>query len=158
MVGFVLKHYARKNRTTQNLSQIAALSITSMKPFEEFCEIIQTCKKKLDETSDFQDVIPFGESLIKLISENESLRGKFSDEFVRYIDRSSISHEPLIEFCAHKLKWPETKLALEALSRDAVDRNNWNAITRIHGVLDAFASDWPDASDLYSDYFNAKNT
>ncbi len=135
-----------------------ALSVINMKPFEEFCKIIQACEKKLDETSNFPDVIPFGESLLKLVSENESLRGKFSDEFVRCIERSSISHDPLIEFCMHKLKWPETKLALEALSRDAVDKNDWNAITRIHGALDAFDSYWPDASDLYSEYFNVKNT
>lgn len=129
-----------------------------MEPIKEFSKIIQACENQLDETWNFPDVIPYGKKLFKLISEHESLREQFSDEFVRCIEESSINHEPLIEFCMHELKWPETKLKLEALSRDAIAKNNWNAITCIHGALDAFENDWPDASDMYSEYFNGKNT
>jgi len=58
----------------------------------------------------------------------------------------------------HALRWTETKAVLGELCDNAVENNRWDEIQRIQGVLAAFENDWEDATDLYVDYFGAKNT
>ncbi len=123
-----------------------------------FLNIVEASEKKLEATSNFPDVVPYGIELLNIISDNIDLRPEFGKLFIQTISKSTLSHEPLVEFCMHSLRWVELKEEFGSLCDNAVKNSRWSEIQRLQGALAAFEDDWEDAIDFYGEYFNAKNT
>jgi hypothetical protein len=124
-----------------------------MQPIDQFQRIARQATSLLSQTSNAPDVVPFGQSLLKLIEDHPDQRRAFGHEFVIGIQNRSEFDPWVMAFCMHALRWPELKVEFEAMSAAAVARNDWNLIQPLGHILDAFEDEWPDAKDFYASYF-----
>jgi len=129
-----------------------------MEAIDKFWLIAEAATRKIDETYNAPDVIPFGIQVLELIEANPDNRPDFVEAFIQGFQNASKCDEALIEFCMHSLRWPEAKDRFEVLSREAIAREDWNSVNPLQHILDAFEDDWEDATDFYAGYFGAKNT
>jgi hypothetical protein len=143
--------------TTFRPPVLAALSVMTMGAIEEFWSIAEAATKKINETYNAPDVIPYGICILDLIERNPDKRSQFADAFFQLFIGPSRYEEALIEFCMHVLRWPEVKTRFEALSREAIEKEDWNNINPLQHILEAFEDDWEDASDFYVEYFGEQN-
>jgi hypothetical protein len=54
----------------------------------EFLNIVEASEMKLDATSNFSDVVPYGIELLNIISDNTDLRPEFGNLFLQTISKS----------------------------------------------------------------------
>lgn len=122
----------------------------------EFEAIFAEAREKLEATYDQPDLIPYGARLVALCQSHPELREQFGLAFIRMFFDEARNEVSLIEFAMHVLRWPEVKLAFEALSHYAVSKNDWRIINPIDHILDAFEDDWENALDFYGNYFKQR--
>mgnify|MGYP001464030034 CR=1 FL=1 len=122
----------------------------------EFEEIFAEAREKLAITYDQPDLIPYGIRLVALCQSHPQLREEFARTFIRMFFDEARNEVSLIEFAMHALRWPEVKLAFEALSQYAVSKNDWRIINPIGHILDAFEDGWENAQDFYGNYFKQR--
>lgn len=118
-----------------------------------FHETFEQASKKLDETFNSPDLIPFGEKILKIIESNPSDIHEFEQYFIDVWESGRGSHE-LIAFCMHALKWPNLKSYFQSKHTEAVKTENWRAWHCLEDILEAFDNNWEDAQDFYAGYFN----
>ena len=128
-----------------------------MDALEQFHAIAKSATDRLAETSNAPDLIPYGTAMLELIGKHPEQRPAFVRAFVRGIQNPEEFDPWLIQFCMHALRWPELKKEFNAMSREAVARNDWNLIQPLGHVLDAFEDNWEDR-DFYAEYFGSHGT
>ncbi|MEJ2790961.1 MULTISPECIES: hypothetical protein [unclassified Pseudoxanthomonas] len=120
---------------------------------EQLKEISRAAAAHLAVTFNAPDVIPYGQSALRLIYAHPDERQAFARAFINGIASPDDWDACFIQFCVHALRWPDLKADLEAMSREAVASNNWSLIQRLGHVLDAFEDTWEDAGDFYAAHF-----
>ena len=78
-------------------------------------------------------------------------------EFFESIKRLWLSNKiegGVVELCCHVLQWQELKDYFVTALNEARQKESWNDWQYLGHVVEAFKSDWEDASDFYASYFN----
>jgi hypothetical protein len=121
-----------------------------MDALQSFRAVLSAAGRELGSTCGAPDAIPFASKLVELAEANPGLRTELANEL-----RSQVGIAPLevLEICMHALRWSELKEYFQERQRQAFESNDWRAEPYFRGLISAFDSDWPDASDFYASYF-----
>lgn len=125
-----------------------------METIEHFQLIAKQATDLLAKTFNAPDLLPFGKSMLELVERHPEQRAAFAKEFVAALYQPNDFDPWLLEFCMHALRWPELEAKFNAISCEAVVKNDWNLIQPLQHILDSFEDDWEDAQDFYSEYFS----
>jgi hypothetical protein len=129
-----------------------------MSPIEEFNELSVAATKRLAETFNAPDVVPFGGAALDLIAAHPEQRHAFAQRLIRCALEPEHCDPWFLQFCIHGLRWPELKAEFESMHSVALAKNEWNAIPNLAKVLAAFEEKWEDAGDFYGAYFSRERT
>lgn len=123
---------------------------------EEIKHLFELAEERLTQTLNAPDLVPYGMSILSLIEDSSESRENLSEIFKSAWEQHWGPYE-LIAFCMHKLKWSESKVYFEVVSRRAIARNDWRAVSCLNTILEAFEDEWEDAQDFYQEYFGTRS-
>jgi hypothetical protein len=129
-----------------------------MSPIDELDALSVAATKRLAETFDAPDVIPFGSAALDLIGAHPELRRAFAQRLLEYALEPERRDPWFLQFCVHGLRWPELHSAFQTMHTNALAKNDWNSIPALAKALAAFDENWEDAKDFYGVYFHRERT
>jgi hypothetical protein len=121
-------------------------------PVDHVIQLAREAEAKLSVTFNAPDVLPFASAALEVIAAHPKLQSEFEAAF---LEMPTYAATEFVEVCMHVLRWPNVRAEYEARQRSAIARNDWRTEPVYRHYLEAFESDWEDATDFYVSYFGA---
>lgn len=113
-------------------------------------ELARHAENVLGERFDFVAAEPIFDDVLRVVTQEPDRRGVFCRLLVELL-RSNAAPPELVAYCAHALRWPELKAAIEKSISSTHDRR---MLFVLRNILDAFDDDW-DQRDIYRRWRNS---